>query len=138
MPFWSPDGDFLYFLRTDQKSRALWRIPASGAMAVEIAQLSAVMAKPALDGRNLIVERDGSLWKVALNTGGPGELILREVGPRELDCGSRRRLLPAVSSSRASESRVPQPPVERKQTYNSAWKLAEGVRSARVRGLTGR
>jgi serine/threonine protein kinase len=62
MPFWSEDGRWIYFLRTEAAGRALWRISAAGGDASQVGEVDAAMLLPSRDERYYLYERNGSLW----------------------------------------------------------------------------
>jgi Tol biopolymer transport system component len=79
MPFWSGDGDNVYFLRQSTGATHLMRVPASGGDAAVVSDASGIMVRPTADGSQLVLERDESLWLRGLTESSPGEQIVRSV-----------------------------------------------------------
>jgi Tol biopolymer transport system component len=69
LPSWSHDGKWIYFVNgEDAQNSSVWKVPAEGGHAVQLAQHPATFPLESPDARHLYFIRENQLWSV--NTDG--------------------------------------------------------------------
>jgi hypothetical protein len=74
MPYWSEDGKWIYFLRNEAGTRALWKVPADNGDPLKVRDVGAAMLLPSSDGKDFLFERAEALWRTGRNGGTPQKI----------------------------------------------------------------
>jgi Tol biopolymer transport system component len=80
IPNWSRDGQWIYYTSIRSDGRNIWKVPARGGQAVQIALQQGDAGAESPDGRSLyyLTADDGALWKKPL-AGGPEQKVVNSV-----------------------------------------------------------